>query len=230
MVGSSSYLENGTGLYSANLTFSLRVFIVKMVVGRKADYVKTTTVFTNLGECSYKFPREKNYFLGRSGGRVARTGCSRGRERMIPRSSLGGSRLRVAWISHGVIIQLRVLSLKNVSWNLKAVGGALSTQISLKSKQLRFLIMTQFLDTSKKHSFCHHLYWCKARVLIVDGVWVLYFQIREGRLPHLKRTLGWPQSFLPGQARWSRWPPIEVSWLWSTRLVNPVDNLTGKSP
>lgn len=144
MVG-SSYLENGTGLYSANLTFSLRVFIVKMVVGRKADYVKTTTVFTNLGECSYKFPREKNYFLGWSCG-SPRTGCSRGRERMIPRSSLGGSRLSVAWIRNGVIIQLRVLRLENVSWNLKAVGGALSTQISLKSKQLRFLIMTQFLD------------------------------------------------------------------------------------
>ena len=62
MVG-SSYLENGTGLYSANLTFSLRVFIVKIVVGRKADYVKTTTVFTNLGECSYKFLREKTISL-----------------------------------------------------------------------------------------------------------------------------------------------------------------------
>ena len=150
---------------------------------------------------------------------------------MIPRSSLGGSRLRVAWIRNRVIIHLRVLCLENVSGNLEAVRGALPTQISLKNEQLSIKIPDNDMIPGHQRliHFIHHLDWRKARVLIVNGVWVLYFQIGERGLPDLERALGWPQCLLPGEASRGRWPPIKVSRLRPPCLIDPVDNLTEKS-
>ena len=85
-----------------------------------------------------------------------------------------------------------------------------------------------FIIPGHQRHCIHHLYWREARVFIVDRVWVLYFQIWDGRLSDLKRTFGWPQGLLSGETGRGRWPPIEVSWLRPSCLINPINNLTGK--